>query len=266
MARGAGEAQVPPACPPPRGLGQPMAEKPPDKLCRFSRCRHCTLATAGGMLRCLGRSQDAGAGPPYPGWEEMWKRITRGGLGVPTLSPPPLRTRRKPRVGMVPLCCPGVTASCSGSSRGGRCPPTQEPEGLRVCQHRCQARQWLPAPACSAWPSGPGMCCKHLHPLITPLAGRDSCSLWGLHPPPPALGVPASVVLGEGVSGGDGPMAPQPFGGCLSSAGFQSHQKALGRAAGAPWDLGEREMQQPPGSRGCRELALMLVKPLERGG
>lgn len=64
------------------------------------------------------------------------------------------------------------------------------------------------------------------------------------------------------------PLRPQPFGGCLSSAGFQSAPKAPqgGRAAGAPWDQGESETRRPPDSQGCRELPLMLAKPPERRG
>lgn len=87
--------------------------------------------------------------------------------------------------------------------------------------------------------------------------------------PPQLRGSRRAWCQGKGSRGGGTlPLHPQPFGGRLSSAGFQSARRAPGggKAAGAPWDRGESKTWRPPDSQGCRELSLMFVKPPERHG
>lgn len=87
--------------------------------------------------------------------------------------------------------------------------------------------------------------------------------------PPQLRGSQRAWCQGKGSRGGGTlPLHPQPFGGRLSSAGFQSARRAPGggKAAGAPWDRGESKTWRPPDSQGCRELSLMFVKPPERHG
>lgn len=174
---------------------------------------------------------------------------------------------RRAVLGSPPAGVRSCISSSSGSSPQPERPPRRSPRGLRVCQDHCRARRWLRAPACSGTAiSPPGACRKHIQ--ITPLARRGSRSLWGSQSIPlRAPGVPASVVPGEGVSGGAAPAAPA----ALRRAPFirrvsKRSESPGGRAAGAAWDWGESETWRPPESQGCRELPLMFAKPPERQG
>ena len=223
--------------------------------------------------------------PRHAGWEEMLKCIrllVAGGVpDVPTSSLPPAEDpnqaegKHSPAVphwghrqpGHAAVFPAALAHHCSLSPRG-EMPPRRSPRGLRVCQHRCQARQWLRAPSRSCMAIGSRLV-PQTRPSPNNTPGKGSDSLRGLNPsPPPALGVPASVAPGEGVSGGrDAPAAPTalrqvPFIRWVS----KRSESPGGRAAGAPWDWGESETRQPPDSQGCRELPLMFVKPPERRG
>lgn len=152
--------------------------------------------------------------PRHAGWEEMLKRIRlRVAGGVPDVPPVVTTTHRGPKTSRGQG--QSRVSSGSGSSpqpkSGGEMPPRRIPRGglgLPV-PLPSQAMAVSPgtllhgrrAPACAANPSIP-----KTHPWQGGAAARFGVSI---HPPAPAPGVPASVVPGEGVSGGgNAPAAP----------------------------------------------------------